>query len=87
MLFIICLYSIIRHGWPYQSIFLNNGILLHLWAVHIEPPVTDKILLVEEGPVGAEKAELERFVDAIWHTDVKLLAFTFGIRIVANLPA
>ena len=29
---------------------------VYQWAIDVEPPVTDEVLLLEKGPVGTEKA-------------------------------
>jgi len=56
--------------------------VLRLRAVHIEPPVTDEVLLVEEGPVRAEEAVLYQGATAIIPTDVESLAVCVLISIV-----
>merc|ERR1712106_1255692 len=40
-------------------------------AVNIEPPVTDEVLLVEEGAIGAEEAVLGEAIIAVVSTDVE----------------
>jgi len=40
-------------------------------AVNIEPPVTDEVLLVEEGAIGAEEAVLGEAIIAVVGTDVE----------------
>jgi len=48
-------------------------------AINIEPPVTDKVLLVEQGSVGTEEAVLGKTTIAITATDVEDLALGLGI--------
>ena len=54
----------------------------HLTAVHIEPPVADEVLLVEQGSVGAEEAVLDQGASAIIATDVESLAVCVLIGVV-----
>jgi len=51
-------------------------------AVNIKPPVTDEVLLVEEGTVGAEEAVLGEAIIAVVSTDVEGLAVSIGVSIV-----
>ena len=53
-----------------------------LGAVHVEPPVADKVLLVEQGAVGAEEAVLEQRAAAVRSADVEGLAVGVSVRIV-----
>ena len=55
---------------------------LHLWAVHVKPPVTDEVLLVEERAVGAEEAVLEQGVAAVRGADVEWLTVGICVRVV-----
>ena len=55
----------------------------HLRAVHVEPPVTDEVLLVEEGAVGAEEAVLDEVGVAEVGADVEGLALGLGVGVVA----
>ena len=56
--------------------------ILSLRAVHVEPPVADEVLLVEQGPVGAEEAVLDEVGVTKVGTDVECLALSFGVSIV-----
>ena len=42
-------------------------------AVHVEPPVADEVLLLEESPVGAEEGELGQTRVAVVGADVESL--------------
>ena len=55
---------------------------VYLRAVHVEPPVADEVLLVEQGPVGAEEAVLDEVGVTKVGTDVECLALSFGVSIV-----
>jgi len=55
-----------------------------LRAVHIKPPVTDKIFLVKKGPIGTEKAVLDKAASCPTSTDVEGLALSFWIRVVTS---
>ena len=54
-------------------------------AVHVEPPVADEVVLVEDGSVGTEEAVLGEAALAIAGTDVKSLALGFGVSIVTSI--
>ena len=56
---------------------------VYLRAVHIEPPVADEVLLVEDSPVGAEEAVLEQSTHSVICTNMETLTVSFGISIVA----
>ena len=55
--------------WLNQRIAQHKTLILflfpHLTAVHIEPPVADEVLLVEDGPVRTEEAVLQKTVSAV----------------------
>ena len=51
-------------------------------AVEVEPPVTDEIVLVQEGPVGAEEAVLGEPTGAIGCADVERLALSLRVCVV-----
>ena len=51
-------------------------------AVDVVPPVADKVLLVENGSVGAQKAVFRQTTVGIRGTDVKDLTFSLGIGVV-----
>jgi len=48
--------------------------LLSQSAIYVEPPVTDEVLLVEEGAVGTEEAVLDQPGVAVVGADVECLA-------------
>ena len=56
-------------------------------AVDVEPPVTDEVLLVEEGAVGTEEGVLYAATAPVVGTDVKGLALSTGVGIVATVTA
>ena len=51
-------------------------------AIDIEPPVADKVLLVEESSVGAEETVLDEVGVPKVGADVEGLALSFGVGIV-----
>ena len=55
---------------------------MHLGTVHVEPPVADEVLLVEERAVGAEEAVLEQGVAAVRGADVEGLTVGICVRVV-----
>ena len=57
-------------------------LLSHLSAIHVEPPVTDEVLLVEKGAVGAEEAVLKKPRIAIICTNMECLAIRFWVSVV-----
>jgi len=58
---------------------------LCLGAVHVEPPVADKVLLVKQGSVGAEEGELAQASCSIPCADVERLALPLRICIVPTI--
>ena len=52
-------------------------------TVKVEPPVTDEVVLVEDGAIGTEEAVLGQTTLAISGTDVEHLALSLGVSIVA----
>ena len=58
--------------------------LLSQGAVHVEPPVADGHLLVEDRPIRAEEGVLDVPDSPLVDTDVEDLAFSFGVGIVAS---
>ena len=52
-------------------------------AVHVEPPVADEVLLVEEGPVRAEERLGMEAAAAVVDADVERLAVGLGVGVVA----
>ena len=57
--------------------------MVHLRAVHVKPPVTDEVLLIEDGAIGAEEAVLGEAATAVVTTDVEGLALGLRVGIVA----
>ena len=57
-------------------------------AVHVEPPVADEVLLLEQGAVGAEERELGETGVAVVGADVERLALRLGVAVVTavHLP-
>ena len=51
-------------------------------AINIEPPVTDKVLLVEQGSVGTEEAVLGQTALAVVGADVEGLAVGLHVGVV-----
>merc|ERR1712203_610981 len=74
-----------------QSIALSSNLivegveLLSSRAVKVEPPVTDEVVLVEEGSVGAEEAVLGEATGAVSSADVEGLALSLGVRVVTSI--
>ncbi len=60
-----------------------------LWqgAVHVEPPVADKVLLVEQGAVGAEEAVLGEVAVPEVGAHMEGLTVGLGVSVVALDPA
>ena len=54
-----------------------------LWAVKVEPPIADEVVLVEDGSVGAEEGVLGKATLAISSADVEHLALGFRVSIVS----
>jgi hypothetical protein len=52
-------------------------------TVHVEPPVADEVVLVEDGTVRAEEGVLGEPTIAVLGTDMKDLAFGIGIGVVS----
>ena len=67
---------------PASSSALSRVSRLYQGAVNIEPPVTDEVLLVEEGSVGAEVRVLDEVGVAEVRTDVESLALGLGVGVV-----
>ena len=59
--------------------------LLGQGAVHVEPPVADKELLVEQAAVRTEKAVLGEAAAAVAAADVESLALGFRVSVVSAL--
>merc|ERR1712123_268158 len=59
--------------------------LLSGGAVEVEPPVTDKVVLVEEGSVGTEEAVLGETTGSISSADVESLAFSLRVSVVTSI--
>ena len=56
---------------------------MHLGAVKVEPPVADEVLLVEDGPVGAEEGLGAEAAEAVGDAHVEGLALGRGVGVVA----
>ena len=56
--------------------------LSYLRAVHIEPPITDEILLIKQSTIRTEETVLSEVFPAKVGTDVKGLALCFWISVV-----
>ena len=54
-------------------------------AVHVEPPVADEVLLLEQGAVGAEERELGETGVAVVGADVERLALRLGVAVVTTV--
>ena len=69
---------------PIRSVggLLGGDVLIEaveaLWqgTVHIEPPVTDKVLLVEQGAVGAEEAVPGQIAGTAWYSNLSIFRMT-----------
>ena len=67
---------------PKICLCLVDFLISHQWTVHIEPPVTDEVLLIEDGPVWAKECVLEKSTNTVICTNMKTLTFSFGIAVV-----
>ena len=73
---------------PSQRVSLSSDLVIEAveilgsGAVKVEPPVTDEVVLVEEGSVGAEEAVLCEATGAVSSADVEGLALSLGVRVV-----
>ena len=56
---------------------------VYLGAVHIEPPVANEVLLVEDSPVGAEEAVLGESSPTVISAYVERLALCLRVGVVA----
>ena len=54
-------------------------------AVHVEPPVADEVVLVEDGSIGTEEAVLGEAALPIAGTNVESLALGFSVSIVTSI--
>ena len=68
-----------------SNLVIEDVKLLGQGAVHVEPPVADKELLVEQAAVGAEEAVLSEATVAVAAADVESLAIGLGVSIVSAL--
>ena len=57
---------------------------LSLGAVHVEPEVTDEVLLVKEGAIGAEEGVLVEATQAVSYADLESLTLQLGVRVVTT---
>ena len=63
-----------RVGFPVSSDLVVQEVeVFRSGAVHVEPPVADEVLLLEESPVGAEEGVLGQTRVAVVGTDVESL--------------
>ena len=60
---------------------------LNLRAVHIKPPVTDEILLVEESTIRTQEAVLGQITSTKVSTNVEGLTLSFWVSIVSLYKA
>jgi len=58
---------------------------LGLGAVKVEPPVTDEVVLVKHGSVGAEEAVLGKTTLAVGCANVENLALSLGVGVVSSV--
>ena len=76
----------VRIRFPLSCILIVDGIeRLSERAVHIEPPVADEVLLLEDCSVGTEEAVLGQTSVAVITTDVEHLTLSLGVGIVTSL--
>ena len=57
-------------------------LLKYLAAVHVEPPVADEVLLVEEGAIGTQEGVLGETTGAISGTNMERLALCLWVSVV-----
>ena len=62
--------------------FFTLESLSYLRAVHIEPPITDEVLLVKQSTIRTKEAVLGEVFTAKVGTDVESLALSFWISVV-----
>ena len=75
-----------RVGLPVGGHLVVEGVEgLSQGAVHVEPPVADEVLLVEEGAVGTQERVLGSSAGAIVGADVERLALRLWIRVVTTI--
>ena len=60
-------------------------LLEYLAAVHVEPPVADEVLLVEDGAVGAEEGVLQQAPDPVIGADVEGLTIELQTQVRVDL--
>ena len=58
---------------------------LGLGAIEVEPPVTDEVFLVEDGPVGAQKGVFAEAALPVVGANVEYLALRLGITVVTSV--
>ena len=56
--------------------------MTYLRTVHIEPPVTDEVLLVKQSSVGTEEAVLDQRVAAVRSTNMESLTVSVCVSVV-----
>ena len=77
-------------GWRVCLPFCSNLIVQEIkvfrgGAIDIEPPVADKVLLIEEGSVGAEEGELCEASISIAGADVERLALPLCVCVITSI--
>ena len=65
-----------------MNLFIEAVESLSERTVHVEPPVTDEVLLVEQCPVRTEEAVLGQTSLAVIGTDMKWLTLSLHIGVV-----
>ena len=54
-----------------RNLLVQRVEIFGLRAVHVEPPVADEVLLVEQGPIGAEERILDQTASSVVCTNMK----------------
>jgi hypothetical protein len=67
------------------DIIIQREKTFRVGTVKVEPPVTDEVVLVEDGAIGTEEAVLGQTTLTISGTDVEHLALSLGVSIVASI--
>ena len=67
-----------------MNLLVDSVEILSQTTVNIEPPVTDEVLLVEQGTIGTEEAVLGQPSLTISGTNVEWLAVSLNISIIAS---
>ena len=64
------------------DLLVDGVVRLRQGAVHVEPPVTDEVLLVEQSPIGAEETVLGQTTVSEVGTNVEWLAVSLWVSVV-----